>query len=156
MVRFTREVEESKKLNSLHGPMVIIAASGMAESGRILHHLRYGASDPRNTILIVGFQAEHTLGRRIVERRSDLKVFGDPVPLNAQVEVLLGYSAHADRTELREWLHHVRSGGESSGRGRPHVLLVHGEPEAQDDFAARLQEDGFRVDIPEPGDRIPL
>jgi metallo-beta-lactamase family protein len=156
MVRFTREVEESKKLNSLHGPMVIIAASGMAESGRILHHLRHGATDPRNTILIVGFQAEHTLGRRIVERRPELKVFGDPVPLNAQVEVLLGYSAHADRQELKQWLLRVRSAGEANGRSHPHVLLVHGEPEAQDAFALSLREEGFRVDIPEPGDRVPI
>ena len=69
LVRFTRSVDESKQLNARHGPVVIIAASGMAESGRILHHLRHGASDPRNTILLVGFTSEHTLGRRIAERR---------------------------------------------------------------------------------------
>ena len=92
-MRFTREVSESKALNTAIGPMVIISASGMAESGRILHHLAHGANDPRNTILIVGFQAEHTLGRRIVERRAVLKIFGDEVPLRADVQILNGYSA---------------------------------------------------------------
>ena len=71
LLHYTRDVEESKALSRAHGPMVIIAASGMMEAGRILHHLAQGASDPRNTILVVGFQAEHTLGRRVVERRPD-------------------------------------------------------------------------------------
>ena len=101
LVHYTRDVEESKALARMHGPMVIIAASGMAESGRILHHLAQGASDPRNTVLIVGFQAEHTLGRRIVERRPMLRIFGDDVPLRAQVDVINGYSAHADRDRAR-------------------------------------------------------
>jgi metallo-beta-lactamase family protein len=79
LVHYTRDVEESKALGRSQGPMIIIAASGMAEAGRILHHLAQGASDPRNTILIVGFQAEHTLGRRIVERAPVLKIFGDEV-----------------------------------------------------------------------------
>ena len=156
MVKFTRDVSESKKLNSMHGPMIVIAASGMVESGRILHHLRYGASDPRNTILIVGFQAEHTLGRRIVERRPVLRIFGEEVPLAAQVEVLNGYSAHADRTELHEWLRAVRRGGEQEGRGRPHVYLVHGEHEAQEAFAQQLRDDDFRVEIPQSGDKAAL
>ena len=76
----------------------------MAEGGRILHHLRNGASNPRNTMLIVGFQAEHTLGRRIVERRPVIRVLGEEVELRAKVEILNGYSAHADRTELAHWL----------------------------------------------------
>ncbi|MEN9507964.1 MAG: hypothetical protein RLZZ621_527 [Gemmatimonadota bacterium] len=156
MVRYTRDVADSKKLNSTRGPMIIIAASGMVESGRILHHLRTGASDPRNTILIVGFQAEHTLGRRIVERRSMLRIFGDEVPLEAQVEVLNGYSAHADRTELHAWLRAVRQTGMRDGRGDPMVHLVHGEHEAQKAFAEQLREDGFRVDIPAAGTRIAL
>ena len=75
--------------------MIVIAASGMAENGRILHHLAHGAPDSRNTILIVGFQAEHTLGRRIVEKQPTLRIFGDDVPLRARVEILNGYSAHA-------------------------------------------------------------
>lgn len=156
MVSFTRDVSESKKLNTMHGPMIIIAASGMVESGRILHHLRYGASDPRNTILIVGFQAEHTLGRRIVERRPVLRIFGEEVPLAAQVEILNGYSAHADRTELLTWLRAVRTNGEAEGRGTPHVYLVHGESAAQEAFATQLRGDHFVVDVPAPGTVVPL
>src|SRR5690606_18834145 len=95
LVRFTRNVEESKALNTAKGPMVIIAASGMAEGGRIVHHLKNHADEPRNTVLVVGFMAEHTLERRIVERRDMIKVFGDEVPLRAQVEIINGYSAHA-------------------------------------------------------------
>lgn len=156
LMRFTREVSESKALNTAKGPMVIISASGMAESGRILHHLMRGADDPRNTILIVGFQAEHTLGRRIVERRETLKIMGELVPLRADVQILNGYSAHGDRSELRAWLDAVRDGGKESGRTNPRVHLVHGEPEAQDAFAAALQGAGYDVDAPNPGDTRPI
>jgi metallo-beta-lactamase family protein len=158
LVRYTREASESKALNTQRGPMVIIAASGMAEAGRILHHLTHGAPDPRNTILIVGFQAEHTLGRRIVERAPMLRVFGDDVPLRARVEVLGGYSAHGDRHELQGWLDRVRSGGRSGTGGEvPRVYLVHGEPDAQDDFAEQLQRAGYpSVLAPTPHQRIVL
>src|SRR6476646_6783806 len=108
LLHYTRDVEESKALSRAHGPMVIIAASGMMENGRILHHLAQGASDPRNTILVVGFQADHTLGRRVVERQPVLQIFGEEVALNAQVEIINGYSAHADRTELISWLGNVK------------------------------------------------
>jgi metallo-beta-lactamase family protein len=155
LVRYTREATESKALNAQHGPMVIIAASGMAEAGRILHHLAHGASDQRNTILIVGFQAEHTLGRRIVERAPVLRVFGDEIPLRAHVEVLAGYSAHGDRHELQRWLDSVRDGGthhETRATGEaPDVYLVHGEPEAQDAFAEQLRAAGYpSVEAPVP------
>ena len=151
LVHYTRDVAESKALNTQRGPMVIISPSGMAEVGRILHHLNNGASDPRNTILIVGFQAEHTLGRRIVERRPTIKVLGDEVPLRAHVEILNGYSAHADRTELVRWLDGVRG-----DKPAPPVWLVHGEPPAQEALASRLGERGYRVMIPAPGDRAEL
>ena len=124
--------------------MIIIAASGMAESGRILHHLLHGASDPRNTILIVGFQAEHTLGRRIVERRPVIKVFGEEVELRATVEVLNGYSAHGDRTELRLWIEAVRKTSKNLGP----IWLVHGEEKAQAALTETLRADGFNVDAP--------
>jgi metallo-beta-lactamase family protein len=147
LVQYTRDVEESKRINNRTGPFIVIAASGMAESGRILHHLQHGAADPRNTILIVGFQAEHTLGRRIVERRETIKVFGDEIPLRARVEVLDGYSAHADRRELRRWLEQVRA---TSPRLRD-VYLVHGEPESQDAFATTVKEMGLYPHCPTPG-----
>jgi metallo-beta-lactamase family protein len=146
-LEFTRGVDASKALNTRHGPMIIIAASGRAEAGRILHHLAHGAPDPRNTILIVGFQAEHTLGRRIVERRPMLKIYGEDVPLRARVEVLNGYSAHADRGELRRWINAVRG-----DPGRPLLVhLVHGEPLAQDAFAESLRGAGYVVTTPERG-----
>ena len=159
LVRYTRTATESKSLNAQHGPMVIIAASGMVEAGRILHHLAHGAADPRNTILIVGFQAEHTLGRRIVERAPVLKVFGEEVPLRARVEILLGYSAHGDRSELQQWLDAVRDGGRAAGAATtsPSVFLVHGEPEAQDAFAAQLRTAGYdRVQVPARHQKITL
>jgi metallo-beta-lactamase family protein len=158
LVRYTREASESKALNTQRGPMVIIAASGMAEAGRILHHLAHGAPDSRNTILIVGFQAEHTLGRRIVEHAPVLKVFGDEVPLRARVEVLDGYSAHGDRNELQRWLDRVRGGGRTgTDDGAPAVYLVHGEPDAQDEFAEQLRCAGYpSVLAPTPHQRIVL
>ena len=152
LVTYVRDVAESKSLNELRGPMIIIAASGMAETARILHHLAHGATDPRNTILIVGFQAEHTLGRRIVERQPVIKVFGEEVPLRARVEILNGYSAHADRTGLAAWIDAVRVGSPSLA----HVWLVHGEPEAQDAFATTLHGKGYDVSCPRPGERREL
>jgi metallo-beta-lactamase family protein len=150
LVHYTRDVEESKALAFQRGPMIIIAASGMVEAGRILHHLLQGAADPKNTILIVGFQAEHTLGRRIVEKAPVLKIFGEEVPLRAQVEVINGYSAHADRTELASWLDAVKAGSpQLSG-----VHLVHGEPHAQDALQTTLTAKGYSVTCPEPHTRI--
>lgn len=151
-VHYTRDVSESKALNYARGPMVVIAGSGMAEGGRILHHLANGAADPRNTVLIVGFQAEHTLGRRIVERRPIIKVFGEEIPLRARVEIINGYSAHADETELIEWLDATKSRAERLGP----VWLVHGEPSAQDALASSLRARGYTVSAPEPRARIEL
>ena len=151
-LEYARDAAASKALNTRHEPMIVIAGSGMAEAGRILHHLTNGARDPKNTILIVGFQAEHTLGRRIVERRPAIKVFGEELPLRARVEVLSGYSAHADRRELRSWANAVAAGAHP----KPTVYLVHGEHEGQQALAETLGQDGFTVDIPRPGSRHAL
>lgn len=152
LVHFTRDVEESKSLNAMHEPVIIISPSGMAESGRVLHHLSYAAGDSRNTILVVGFMAEHTLGRRIVEKRASLRIFGTDVPLRAKVEILNGYSAHADRTELAAWLDAVKSTSPALSK----VLLVHGEPPAQEALMAVLGAKGYSVTAPAPGDRCAL
>ena len=149
LLHYTRDVEESKALSRAHGPMVIVAASGMMESGRILHHLAQGASDPRNTILVVGFQAEHTLGRRVVEKQPVLHIFGEDVPLYARVEVIDGYSAHADRTEMIAWLGRVRDKSPNLGP----IWLVHGEAPVQDEFKLALTALGYSVDCPEPNTR---
>jgi len=146
LLHYTRDVEESKALSRARGPMVIIAASGMMENGRIVHHLAQGASDPRNTILVVGFQAEHTLGRRVVERRPVLNIFGEDVPLQARVEIINGYSAHADRTEMTSWLARVKEKSPRLGR----IWLVHGERPVQDEFRTALTAKGYSVECPEP------
>jgi metallo-beta-lactamase family protein len=151
-VQYTQSVEESKALNQKHGPMVIIAASGMAESGRILHHLANGAPDPRNTILVVGFMAEGTLGRKIVEKQQTIRVYGDDIPLKARVEIIDGYSAHADRPELRAWIDEVRAQSPALGN----VWLVHGEPESQDAFAATLNANGYHTSCPTRGTTVTL
>jgi metallo-beta-lactamase family protein len=149
-VHYTRDASESKALNSARGPMIVIAAAGMAESGRILHHLVHGASDPRNTILFVGFQAEHTLGRRILEKRPVIRVLGEDLPLRARVEVINGYSAHADHAELADWLERVRQ----SSSALSSVYLVHGEAIAQEALGAELRGRGFSVAAPAAGTRV--
>lgn len=146
LLHYTRDVEDSKALSRARGPMVIIAASGMMENGRIVHHLAQGASDPRNTILVVGFQAEHTLGRRVVERQPVLQIFGEDVPLHARVEVIDGYSAHADRNEMAAWLGRVKDKSPKLGP----IWLVHGEAPVQDEFKASLVAKGYSVECPEP------
>ena len=157
-VHYTRDAAESKALNAQHSPMVVIAASGMAEAGRILHHLAHGAADPRTTILIVGFQAEHTLGRRIVDRAPVIKVLGEEIPLRARVEILEGYSAHGDRHELQRWLDTSRErAGAALAAGVPDIHLVHGEPAAQDAFAAQLRAAGYAsVSAPERHSTVTL
>ena len=114
--------QESMALNDQPGPMIIIAASGMCEGGRVLHHLKHCLADEDNIILIVGFQAENTLGRRIVEKRDTLKVLGEEVVRKARVEVINALSAHADREGLMEWLREVKDNVR-------HAFAVHGEPD---------------------------
>jgi metallo-beta-lactamase family protein len=145
-VHFTRSVEESKALNTAQGPMVIIAASGMVEAGRILHHLVRGAGDPKNTILFVGYQAEGTLGRRIEARPPTVRIYGDDVPLRADVKIIDGYSAHADQAELTAWIDGVKATSPRLGE----VFLVHGEADVQDIFKTALTAKGYSVECPEP------
>lgn len=148
-LRYVQSKEESMRLNHLQGPAIIIASSGMCEAGRVLHHLKNGIEDERNTVVIVGFQAQHTLGRRLVERRPTVRVLGVERELRARVEVLNAFSAHADKDEL---LWYARGLG---GRVR-RVFLVHGEPPQQDPFAERLRALGLEVHVPEPGDVLQL
>ncbi|HEX6616125.1 MAG TPA: MBL fold metallo-hydrolase [Gemmatimonadales bacterium] len=150
LVRYVRDVEESKALNGMRGPAVIVAASGMAESGRILHHLINGIGDHRNLVLFVGFQAEHTLGRRILSGQEVVTILGDEYPVRAEVEAIGGYSAHADRNELRAWVR--RLGGPVR-----RAFVVHGEPNALGAMATILREEGVRdVVIPKHGEAFEL
>lgn len=150
LVRYVRDVAESKALNEVRGPAVIVAASGMAESGRILHHLANGIGDPRNLVLFVGFQAEHTLGRRIQSGEEIVRILGQEYPRRAQVESIGGYSAHADRQGLRAWVR--RLGGPIR-----RAFVVHGEPPALGAMATILREEGVReVILPKHGDAFDL
>ncbi|HEY6224818.1 MAG TPA: MBL fold metallo-hydrolase [Gemmatimonadales bacterium] len=120
---FVRTVEESKRLNDLRGPAIIISASGMATGGRILHHLAHRLPDPKTTVLLVGFQALGTRGRTLQDGAKTLKLFGEDVPVRAGVETIHGLSAHADQNEMLRWL-----GGFT--RAPRTTYLVHGEPQA--------------------------
>ena len=103
-LQYIREATDSKKLNDLHGPFVVISASGMCEQGRILHHLRNNIEDPRNTVLITGFQAADTLGRKLVEKWPEVRIFGEPMRVRAEIASLDELSGHADQGELLEWI----------------------------------------------------
>lgn len=137
LLRYVRDVAASKALNETTGPAIIIAASGMAESGRILHHLINGIGDHRNLVLFVGFQADHTLGRRIQSGEEIVRILGQDYPRRAEVETIGGYSAHADRTELRSWVR--RLGGPIR-----RAFVVHGEATGLAAMAAILREEGVR------------
>ena len=143
-----RTVEESKALNSVAGPLIIVSASGMAEGGRVLHHLRNTVEDPRNMVLVVGFMAENTLGRRIVERQPEIRIYGETVSLRAEVVVLDAFSAHGDQRDLLRVAREARPG---------RIYLVHGEPSAQQVLAAQLGALGFKkVFTPARGEKIEL
>lgn len=149
-LQYTRSVEQSKAINDRTEPAIIISASGMAEAGRIQHHLKNNVEDPRNTVLIVGWQAPNTLGRYIVERRDTIKIFGEEYALRAQVEVINGFSAHADRSELLDWVQAMRD--------RPQkAFVVHGEPEAAQSLADGLVDIGIaETYVPDRGDALPF
>ncbi len=134
---YVGSVDESKALNDKPGPMVIISASGMCETGRILHHLRNNIGNPRTTVLIVSWQAPNTLGRRLVEKERRVKIFGEAYNVKAKVEVINGYSAHADQAGLLEWALALK------GRLKK-VFLVHGEPEPANALAEKLRQGGIR------------
>lgn len=140
---YTRAVEQSKAINHSKKPAVIISASGMCEAGRILHHLKNNIQDPKNTVLIVGWQAPHTLGRLIAERRKEVKIFGEPYDLNAEVATINGLSGHADKGELITWVDRL-------AKPAKRTFIVHGEESASLDFAETLRNRGFgQVDVPQ-------
>ncbi|HEV8612109.1 MAG TPA: MBL fold metallo-hydrolase [Gemmatimonadales bacterium] len=150
LLQYVKSVEDSKRLNTLIGPAIIIAASGMAESGRILHHLANHIGDSRNCVLLVGFQAEHTLGRRIEEGAKQVKIFGELRDVRAEVETVSGYSAHADRTELRAWV-------KALGGAVKRAFVVHGEAAPAAAMAQILKDEGVRnIVVPQLGESFDL
>jgi metallo-beta-lactamase family protein len=135
-------VDESKRLNELTGPALIVSASGMATGGRILHHLRHRLPDPSTTVAFVGYQADGTRGRRILDGESEVKIFGEMVPVRAQVRKIPSLSAHADADELTIWAGQAESAPRTA-------FVTHGEPEASKALAERLgTRFGWRCVIP--------
>lgn len=144
-VRYVESANESVKLNRRAEPCVVISASGMCEAGRILHHLKHGLGNPSNTVLIAGYQAADTLGRRLVERRPEVRILGRPVPVKAEIVVLNGLSSHADHGDMLRMLAPLGGGTK--------VRLVHGEPERAAKLVEGLNGIGFAdVAYPERGD----
>lgn len=149
-VTYVKDVSDSKKLNRRPGPAVIISASGMCEAGRVLHHLKNSITRRRNAVMIVGYQAEHTLGRRIVERAPRVRIFGKHYPLRARVKVFDEFSAHADRSELVGFATRMR-------RPPRRTIVVHGSTEQSIALGRALTENGLpRVAIPFDGEVIEL
>jgi metallo-beta-lactamase family protein len=149
-LRYVSSAEESKALNERDEPCIIIAASGMCEGGRVLHHLRYGIGDPKNTVLFVGYQAEGTLGRRLRDGAEVVNIFGEPARRRCEVAALEGFSAHADQAEILDWV----------GRLDPaprRIFLVHGDVGPAETLAGLLREQvGAVVTIPAPGEEAAL
>lgn len=148
-LKYCRTREESMAINRVEGPAIVISAAGMAEAGRVLHHLRNTVEDERNTILVVGWMAQHTLGRRLVERQRRLRIWGVERDLNARVEVINAFSAHADRDDLLAF-------ADACGHSTRKFFLVHGEPEQQRSLSAAMADRGMRVHIPQRDESIEL
>lgn len=149
-LRYVSDAEESKAIDASPEPAVILSASGMCEAGRVLHHLRATIESDKNAVVIVGFQAQHTLGRRIVERRPRVRIFGVERDLRAEVAVLDGFSAHADQNDLVLFAEATRDRGPLR-----QVFLVHGDPPAQEALRAELEARHFpAVSAPAPGEVV--
>ncbi|HUQ68035.1 MAG TPA: MBL fold metallo-hydrolase [Planctomycetaceae bacterium] len=133
-LRYVQSASESAGLNHLRDPFVVIASSGMCESGRIVHHLKHGVSDERNTIVMIGFQAAYTLGRKIQERHPHVRIFDREQPLRAQVESLSGLSAHADAEDFKWWFQRLIDTG-----GVGEAFIVHGEDYSRRAMAGLLE-----------------
>jgi len=148
--RLTRTVQESKAINRMSGPLIIISASGMLSGGRILHHLKQRLPRPETTLLFAGYQAEGTRGRKILEGAERVRIFGESIPVRARVAVINGLSAHADASELMDWVR-------AAPRQPKRVFVVHGEPRPAETFAGRIREElGWQVSVPTVGQRFKL
>lgn len=149
-LQYTGSVEESKSLNLKPGPMMIISASGMANGGRVMHHLKNNLSDAKNTILFTGYQAAHTDGRALVEGAKHLRLFGQTVPVAASIAIVNDLSAHADANELEQYA--------ASIPGLQNVFLVHAEPDRAQQLQQRLQQHhvDWHVEIPHLGQVVEL
>ncbi|MFH1715652.1 MAG: MBL fold metallo-hydrolase [Elusimicrobiota bacterium] len=148
-ITYISDVNDSKRLSFEDGPMIIISASGMCENGRILHHLKNNIGSPKNTVIIAGFMAKNTLGRRIVEREKTVKIFGQPVDLKAEVVTLNAFSSHADKNGLLDFV-------KGCGHKVKKVFIVHGEIEQSKIFEESLKEQGINASIPAKNETVTL
>ncbi len=150
LVQFVRDRHLSKALNNHRGPMMIIAGSGMASGGRVVHHLRHHLGSENATVLFTGFQAQGTLGRKIVDGEDVVEIMGDPIPVRAEIIQMGSLSAHGDQAEMLEWLGGFKTVPKQT-------FIVHGEAEVQEIFAQKIREDmGWNTAIPEQGQTFSL
>ncbi len=148
-LKYITSVEESKALNNHNGPCIIVASSGMCEHGRIVHHLNNSIEDHRNTLVIVGFQAQNTLGRKLIEKVNPVNIFGKPHEVRMEIKIMNAYSAHADRSDLLDYASKIK--------GLKKLILVHGEEQACEDLKKAMEDNGIKdVVIPSYGDTIEL
>lgn len=149
-LHIVRDAEQSRAINQIQGPGIILSASGMCTGGRIKHHLKQRLPDERNTVCFVGFQAAGTKGRALKEGADHLWIYGEQVPVKARIESIEGFSAHADQGQLLDWL----KGFEAPPR---RTFVVHGEPPASQTLAERIAADlGWKVTVPVRGDQVTL
>ncbi|MBZ0215845.1 MAG: MBL fold metallo-hydrolase, partial [Fimbriimonadaceae bacterium] len=149
-LEFTESVEESRALNTIRSGAVIISASGMCTAGRILHHLRHGLGHSQNTILITGYQAQGTLGRQLVDGASSVRIFGEKIPVRAEVSTIGGFSAHADKDAILNWLDGFR-------KAPKRTFITHGEADASSALAREITARfGWNLSIPKIGEDITI
>lgn len=150
-LKYIKNTEESKELNKKTGPMIIISASGMAEGGRILHHLANNIQNPKNLILFVGYAAEHTLARKIMDGNEKVNIFGEEYQVKAKIKIMDYFSGHADQKEL---LDYVRLNSQNKLKN---IFLVHGESDQALPFREKLIQMGYKnVVFPALGNKIIL
>ncbi|WP_417619461.1 MBL fold metallo-hydrolase [Parasphingorhabdus sp.] len=150
LLKYTESVQESIALNTIKSGAIIISASGMCTAGRILHHLRHGLPNSNNTVLIAGYQAQGTLGRRLVEGAAKVRIFGDEIPVRAEIRSIGGFSAHADRTALLAWVSAFK-------KAPKQIFVTHGEPDASIALSGGIRSIlSSEVTIPGPGEQVTI
>lgn len=149
-IHTTESSEESKAINEVAGPCMIIAGSGMCNAGRILHHLKHNLSDPKTTVMFVGYQAEGSLGRKLSDGAKTVKIWGEEIEVNAQIEKMGGLSAHAGQSDLMKWFAAIAA-------SKPGLILTHGENEARNCLSGLIEEQyGIKALLPEMGETIEI
>ncbi len=155
---FAKSVEESKKINDIPPPKIIIAGSGMSTGGRILHHEKRYLSDPRNTFLIICYQVEGTLGRKIADGSKEVEIMGEKIPVLAKIKKIEGYSAHADKNMLFRWLYSIKSSAQLKNEHLiKKVFITHGEKKPAESFASLVKDNlGLECETPEYKDSFEI